>query len=47
VTGAEVDQLVFMGRIGRPKSMHSTSRSHRRPLEELIVGDALLWCKDF
>jgi sulfur-carrier protein adenylyltransferase/sulfurtransferase len=42
VTGAEVDQLVFMGRIGRPKSMRSTSRSHRRPLEELIVSDALL-----
>ncbi|MGF7211815.1 molybdopterin/thiamine biosynthesis adenylyltransferase [Skermanella aerolata] len=39
VTGTEVDQLVFMGRIGRPKSMRSTSRSHRRPLEELIVGE--------
>jgi hypothetical protein len=38
VTGAEVDQLVFMGRIGRPKSMRSTSRSYRRPLEELVVG---------
>ncbi len=38
VTGSEVDQLVFMGRIGRPKSMRSTSRSHRRPLEELIIG---------
>jgi len=37
VTGSEVDQLVFMGRIGRPKSMRSTSRSHRRPLEELLV----------
>jgi sulfur-carrier protein adenylyltransferase/sulfurtransferase len=40
VTGAEVDQLVFMGRIGRPKTMRSTSRSVRRPLEELIAGDA-------
>jgi hypothetical protein len=39
VTGTEVDQLVFMGRIGRPKSMRSASRSHRRPLEELIVGE--------
>jgi len=37
VTGSEVDQLVFMGRIGLPKSMRSTSRSHRRPLEELII----------
>ena len=37
VTGSEVDQLVFMGRIGRPKSMRSTSRSHRLPLEDLLV----------
>jgi molybdopterin/thiamine biosynthesis adenylyltransferase len=37
VTGAEVGQLVFMGRIGRPKSMRSTSRSIRLPLEDLLV----------
>jgi sulfur-carrier protein adenylyltransferase/sulfurtransferase len=38
VTGSEVDQLVFMGRIGRPKSMRSASRSVRLPLQDLIVS---------
>ena len=39
VSGHEVDSLVFMGRIGRPRTTRPASRSHRRPLDELIVGD--------
>jgi hypothetical protein len=38
VTGSDVDQLVFMGRIGRPRSKRPVSRSIRLPLENLIIG---------
>jgi molybdopterin/thiamine biosynthesis adenylyltransferase/nitroreductase len=39
VTGHEVDALVFMGRIGYPKTTRPVSRSHRLPLADLITGD--------